>query len=1032
QCRKLQIQSVTLLLTLRDNADKIVGTDYTKIIDEFEFAVERISRKANLWASWSTIKSLYSQSEIKQGLDDLKSDLALCATQFSITTQAGMLDKQREMAMLSESIHAEFRETLDRLLDSTNDIHALLNQPERNIQSRMLEIQDVLHADIAEPEMQHDLQQRLLNIHRRTDLLPPIIDLTGEVRRIKDHPVNISGGYSDVYLGEWLEDEKRFVKEVGIWRQLQHKNVARLYGVATIGDHIYTVSPWMKNLDALRYIENHPTADRLKILLEVATGLEFLHKHRVVHGDLRAANILISDTEVACITDFGLSVLLEEESSSTAGESHGNSRWMAPELINPELIGVSSVKPNVHTDVWSYGMLCLEIFTGERPFHNRIRIGAVITDLINGARPTRPPPEVTQRGLSDGLWGLMQQCWLQAPASRPAVTDIVRNMKGYQSNRSFSQPSLVASSCDTTLPHNRSASFTAGMRQAKGVTRAARPATAGAADPTFPRLDHIGETHREDVSSEYDDIIAYIRSGFGDSNPLPIVNIELPSSPSSLNTPYSNIGNRDSLSSVVTTSQSPGSHSDDRRTFSVRCDTGIIRKRSATMTAGDSVQQQELSNITYGQDGMVATGSLLCLIDRLITDFRKDTQYKEIFLATYQAFTNAEEVFKLLIKRFEALTVEPNSSEFIFSDDLFMVLIRRHRIVSVLELWLRGQRIQTKDIPLLRRMRTFASSIEQMVIAPTIITSAQRLGLLIDNKMAEFETAPLSSPVPSSPTSSVRTLSRPPDVSPSALADVLTKLESERFRKIIPSDFIGWLKKLRDNNGVSTFLTENHKLTYWVQKSILKPDLQHYRAENLKFFLRVTDECRKRHNFSSACALFLGIVSPTVNGLKRTMELDRECTRLFKLMEELTSSEGNFHNYRESLKSSTDSCIPWLRVHLHDIKTVHESRKTFLSGDGENDIVNFELYCDIYQQIEKLLSHNSKPIADLSRVSQMESSSSLDTHIFIENQLQSLVVNENLRNWLERRAARLTQEELRDYHNHTQELVAAGFLPRTR
>ena len=84
---------------------------------------------------------------------------------------------------------------------------------------------------------------------------------------------------------------QRFQKQVEIWRFLQHPNVLRLYGIAFIGDYVYSVrwkhrrgpvvcnllhrsqvSPWMDNGNAITYVQNHPEVDRVRLLSEVASG----------------------------------------------------------------------------------------------------------------------------------------------------------------------------------------------------------------------------------------------------------------------------------------------------------------------------------------------------------------------------------------------------------------------------------------------------------------------------------------------------------------------------------------------------------------------------------------------------------------------------------------------------------------------------------------------------------------------------------------------------------------------------------------
>lgn len=103
------------------------------------------------------------------------------------------------------------------------------------------------------------------------------------------------------------------MKEVEIWRDLQHPHVSRFLGIVEFGSQILSVSIWMENSDALKYINSTvEVIDRLRILRDVSSGMEYLHFRKVVHGDLRAANILIDADGNACVSDFGLSIVAQE------------------------------------------------------------------------------------------------------------------------------------------------------------------------------------------------------------------------------------------------------------------------------------------------------------------------------------------------------------------------------------------------------------------------------------------------------------------------------------------------------------------------------------------------------------------------------------------------------------------------------------------------------------------------------------------------------------------------------------------------
>jgi serine/threonine protein kinase len=88
---------------------------------------------------------------------------------------------------------------------------------------------------------------------------------------------------------------------------------------------------------------------------------------KIVHGDLRGANILISDDWTACLADFGLTGVVEDPASTTGGAltstaNHaGSLRWFAPELIAPTFFGCERFVRTTASDVYAFACVCLEV-----------------------------------------------------------------------------------------------------------------------------------------------------------------------------------------------------------------------------------------------------------------------------------------------------------------------------------------------------------------------------------------------------------------------------------------------------------------------------------------------------------------------------------------------------------------------------------------------------------------------------------------------------------------------------------------------
>ncbi|KIJ47194.1 hypothetical protein M422DRAFT_89317, partial [Sphaerobolus stellatus SS14] len=144
-------------------------------------------------------------------------------------------------------------------------------------------------------------------------------------------------------------------------------------------------------------------------LEQIANGIEYLHSNNIVHGDIHAGNILVSEDGKPYIPDFGLWRLLKESGLglTTSSNTAGSLRWMAPELLRGDL-----TKVNKESDVWAFGMTILEVMSGEHPF-SEIKIdAAVFGQLINGTLPRKPLE------LTDPVWKICHNCWILDPACR--------------------------------------------------------------------------------------------------------------------------------------------------------------------------------------------------------------------------------------------------------------------------------------------------------------------------------------------------------------------------------------------------------------------------------------------------------------------------------------------------------------------------------------------------------------------------------------------------------------------------------------
>ena len=134
------------------------------------------------------------------------------------------------------------------------------------------------------------------------------------------------------------------------------------------------------------------------------------------------ANILIDQDGHARLADFGLLTIISDHtyfntSSSTA--AGGTTRWMSPELLDPEQFGLDHSCPTKESDCYALGMVIYEVLTGQPPFAS-LKNHMVSRKVTDGKRPERPEG-VKGTWFTDGLWEMLGLCWAAHPQSRPSI-----------------------------------------------------------------------------------------------------------------------------------------------------------------------------------------------------------------------------------------------------------------------------------------------------------------------------------------------------------------------------------------------------------------------------------------------------------------------------------------------------------------------------------------------------------------------------------------------------------------------------------
>ncbi|KAL6888192.1 hypothetical protein ACP4OV_009218 [Aristida adscensionis] len=265
------------------------------------------------------------------------------------------------------------------------------------------------------------------------------------------------GGFGIVYKGylrngtlvavKRLKDpdvtgEVQFQTEVELIGLAVHRNLLRLYGFCMTAKERLLVYPYMPNgsvADRLReYHHGKPSLDwgkRMRIAIGAARGLLYLHEQcnpKIIHRDVKAANILLDESFEAIVGDFGLAKLLDRQESHVTTAVRGTIGHIAPEYLST---GQSSEK----TDVYGFGILLLELITGPKTLsngHGQSQKGMIL-DWVRELKEEKKLDKLVDRDLKDSFdvselecsVDVILQCTQTNPILRPKMSEVLHALE---------------------------------------------------------------------------------------------------------------------------------------------------------------------------------------------------------------------------------------------------------------------------------------------------------------------------------------------------------------------------------------------------------------------------------------------------------------------------------------------------------------------------------------------------------------------------------------------------------------------------
>lgn len=269
------------------------------------------------------------------------------------------------------------------------------------------------------------------------------------------------GGFGEVYKGIDLDSgvevaikksavgrattRYSLIQEFETGKLLNHPNLLKYYNAyrftTTVGIFDFGVMEYVNGGDLDDFMRAFPSERQINGVLQgILSGMEYLHQLQIIHRDLKPANILINyeeGTAVPKIIDFGISKHISSEESMISNVV-GSYEYMSPEQL-----GGSSNKIRYNSDLWTFGVVVYQLFTGELPFGSRLQ-GHTSGDIIRKVLDASTPDDINT--IPQPYRTIIDACLIKSPDNRVASASQLLSVLRNQSDLSIlKKPSSLSS-----------------------------------------------------------------------------------------------------------------------------------------------------------------------------------------------------------------------------------------------------------------------------------------------------------------------------------------------------------------------------------------------------------------------------------------------------------------------------------------------------------------------------------------------------------------------------------------------------------
>ena len=244
--------------------------------------------------------------------------------------------------------------------------------------------------------------------------------------------------------GEAQQHRERFQREARAAGRLAHPNIVTIHDVGEDQGRAFLVMEFVEGQTLDRILRTRrllPLEEVLTIGEQIASGLEYAHRHGIIHRDVKPANILLTREGVVKVTDFGIARITGSETTQS-GQTLGTPSYMSPEQVTGQNLDGRS-------DIFSLGTVLYEVLSGEKAFP-----GETLSTIIYRIVHEDPIP---LRRLNPAFPAALETCLQKALTKDPSArytraTDLAGDLRRAAEGTVVSAPAAAATESTVTLP----------------------------------------------------------------------------------------------------------------------------------------------------------------------------------------------------------------------------------------------------------------------------------------------------------------------------------------------------------------------------------------------------------------------------------------------------------------------------------------------------------------------------------------------------------------------------------------------------